>query len=88
MVNIAQRYLVTNILTSSKTLNNLFPFSDFQERVYNAHEDKQTTSPEVVSLIPTVVNPNNCADATTPERIATPPPTPPQRLDSISLKAG
>ncbi|XP_021915388.1 low-density lipoprotein receptor-related protein 4 isoform X2 [Zootermopsis nevadensis] len=59
-----------------------------QERVYNVHEDKQTTSPEVVSLIPTVVTPNNCADATTPERIATPPPTPPQRLDSISLKAG
>ena len=60
----------------------------FQERVYNVHEDKQAVSPEVVSLIPAVVSPNNCGDATTPERIATPPPTPPQRLDSISLKAG
>ncbi|KAJ9594397.1 hypothetical protein L9F63_014187 [Diploptera punctata] len=59
-----------------------------QERVFNVHEDKQAASPEVVSLIPAVVNPNNCGDATTPERIATPPPTPPQRLDSISLKAG
>ncbi|PSN54231.1 Low-density lipoprotein receptor-related protein 4 [Blattella germanica] len=59
-----------------------------QERVYNVHEDKQAVSPEVVSLIPAVVTPNNSGDATTPERIATPPPTPPQRLDSISLKAG
>jgi len=62
--------------------------SDFQERVYNVHEDKQATSPEVVSLIPTAVTTNKCGDTTTPERIATPPPTPPQRLDSISLKAG
>lgn len=59
-----------------------------QERVYNVHEDKQSTSPEVVSLIPSVVTPNSRADTTPPERIATPPPTPPQRLDSISLKAG
>jgi hypothetical protein len=75
-------------LHKSKTLNNLFALSDTQERVFNVHEDTQTTSQEVVSLIHTVVTPNNCADATTPERIATPPPTPPQRLDSISLKAG
>lgn len=75
-------------LDTSKTMNNLFALSDIQERVFNVHEDTQTTSPEVVSLIRTVVTPNNCADTTTPERIATPPPTPPQRLDAISLKAG
>ncbi|XP_068085893.1 low-density lipoprotein receptor-related protein 4 [Anabrus simplex] len=57
-----------------------------QDRVYNIHDDKQGAGPEVVSLIPAVLTPGN--DATTPERIATPPPTPPQRLDSISLKAG
>ncbi|XP_049859513.1 low-density lipoprotein receptor-related protein 4 [Schistocerca gregaria] len=57
-----------------------------QERVFNIHDEKQATGPEVVSLIPAVMVPSN--DATTPEHIATPPPTPPQRLDSISLKAG
>ena len=79
-------------LDTLKTLNNLFAFVLsfllIQERVFNVHEDTHTTSPEVVSLIRTVVTPNNCADTTTPERIATPPPTPPQRLDTISLKAG
>lgn len=75
-------------LDTSKTMIILFALSDIQERVFNVHEDTQTTSPEVVSLIRTVVTPNNCADTTTPERIATPPPTPPQRLDTISLKAG
>jgi len=75
-------------LDTSNAMNNLFALSDTQERVFNVHEDTQPTSPEVVSLIRTVVTPNNCADTTTPERIATPPPTPPQRLDTISLKAG
>lgn len=75
-------------LDTSKTMNNPFALSDIQERVFNVHEDTQTASPEVVSLIRTVVTPNNCADTTTPECIATPPQTPPQRLDTISLKAG
>lgn len=75
-------------LDTSKAMNNPFSLSDIQERVFNVHEDTQTTSPEVVSLIRTVVTPNNCVDTTTPECIATPPPTPPQRLDTISLKAG
>nr|CAD7429648.1 unnamed protein product [Timema monikensis] len=58
-----------------------------QERVYNVHEDKQANSPEVMSLIPVATTPSTI-DGPTPERVATPPPTPPQRLDSISLKAG
>jgi hypothetical protein len=75
-------------LDISKAMNNPFALRDIQERVFNVHEDTQSTSPEVVSLIRTAVTPNNCVDTTTPERIATPPPTPPQRLDTISLKAG
>jgi len=75
-------------LDTSKKIKNLFALSNIQEQVFNVFEDIQPTSPEVVSLIHTVVTPNNCADTTTPECIATPPPTPSQRLDTISLKAG
>jgi hypothetical protein len=75
-------------LDTSKTMNNLVSLSDIQQRVFSVHEDTQTTSPEVVSLVCTVVTPNICADTTTSERIATPPPTPPQRIDAINLKAG
>ncbi|KAF4523621.1 hypothetical protein B566_EDAN010130, partial [Ephemera danica] len=47
------------------------------ERVYDPLEDK--SGQEVAALI---------VDCGTPERSNTPPPTPPQRMDSMNLKAG
>lgn len=56
-----------------------------QDRVY---EDKTTAnSPEIASLIPTVLTPSssNC-DAVTPEMEHSPSPTPLHRLDAITIQ--
>ncbi|GLH14008.1 Putative vitellogenin receptor [Gryllus bimaculatus] len=77
--------IITGVLLSLLIIATMTMIPD---RVYNIHDDKQVTGPEVVSLIPGVMASGN--EAATPERVATPPPppTPPQRLDSINLKAG